>query len=398
MKACFVRFYVLIVLATYSLGSALGSESLVEIRRLPDGAMQPQVVVDGRGVVHVVYLAGDLRASDVFYVSSKDWGRSFSQPRRVNSLAGSATAAGAIRGAQIAVGRGGRVHVAWNGSSKAKPRGPLNPEMPADSPHNGTPMLYSRLGDDGSFERQRNLMTRTFALDGGGSLAADQKGNVYVAWHGKKKGSAKGEAGRRVWLARSTDGGATFSEEQPAFKEPTGACGCCGMRIFADSNGRLLGLYRSARDVVHRDIYLLASNDHGKSFTGKMLHPWEIGACPMTSMSFSETAHDLLAAWETEQQVYFAKIDRGSTQAGVPISAPGKGHNRKYPALAQDGDGRVLLTWVDLRSRGKPGALQWTLFDSDHNVIESSDDAGTVPAWSFAAAFAGPDGKFVTLF
>ena len=46
--------------------------------------------------------------------------------------------------------------------------------------------------EDGQFEPQRNLMQETFALDGGGSVAADAEGNVYVAWHGSAKGSAKG--------------------------------------------------------------------------------------------------------------------------------------------------------------------------------------------------------------
>ncbi len=65
-------------------------------------------------------------------------------------------------------------------------------------------MFYSRLNDGGTaFEPERNLMTRTFGLDGGGTLAADTVGNVYVAWHGKIPGAADGEAGRQVWMAVS---------------------------------------------------------------------------------------------------------------------------------------------------------------------------------------------------
>ncbi len=368
------------------------SDAAVEIRRLPEGGVQPQVVVDTHGVLHAVYLSGDPKSADVFYVRSQDWARTFSEPRRVNSLAGSATAAGAIRGAQLAAGRGGRVHVAWNGSSLARPRAQLNPEMPSDSPHNGTPMLYSRLGDDGLFEPQRNLMTRTFGLDGGGSIAADAEGHVYVAWHAKKKGARNGEAGRRVWLARSMDDGKHFAAERPAFKESTGACGCCGMRIFANSSGALFGLYRSARDVVHRDIYLLASADHGKTFDGRMLHPWEIGACPMSSMFLSEGSSGLLAAWETEHQVFFSKVDPESLEASIPLAAPGESEHRKYPVLAQNREGQTLLVGIEVKSRAKPGALRWSLFDMDGKFLDRSDQAAAVPASSFAAAFARPDG------
>lgn len=41
----------------------------------------------------------------------------------------------------------------------------------------GEPMLYSRSNDSGTaFEPERNLMTRTFGLDGGGIIAADSTG------------------------------------------------------------------------------------------------------------------------------------------------------------------------------------------------------------------------------
>jgi hypothetical protein len=46
----------------------------------------------------------------------------------------------------------------------------------------GSPMLYSRLNDaHTAFEPERNVMTRTFGLDGGGTIAADPVGNVYIS-------------------------------------------------------------------------------------------------------------------------------------------------------------------------------------------------------------------------
>ena len=89
----------------------------VTLARLPEGAMQPQVVVKD-GVFHLAYLKGDPKASDVFYARSDD-GQKWNAPLRVNSQAGSAIAMGTIRGAHLAVGRNGRVFVAWNGSGTA---------------------------------------------------------------------------------------------------------------------------------------------------------------------------------------------------------------------------------------------------------------------------------------
>src|SRR5262249_43609235 len=168
------------------------------------------------------YFKGDPGAGDLYYVRREPGKTAFSDPLRVNSQAGSAVATGTIRGGQLALGKGNRVHVAWNGSGKALPKG--QGKYPQ-------PMLYSRLNDSGTaFEPQRNLMQLTDALDGGGTVAADSDGNVYVAWHAGRLGNLAGEGKRQVWVARSTDEGRTFATETPAFAEPTGACGCCGMR------------------------------------------------------------------------------------------------------------------------------------------------------------------------
>src|SRR5262249_61714565 len=133
---------------------------------------------------------------------------------------------------------------------------------------------YTRLNDDGTaFEEQRNLMRETEVPDGGGTVAADDAGNVYVVWHGQRKGD-RGEEKRKVWVARSTDDGKTFSVEAPAWAEPTGVCPCCSTRAFADHKGVVYILYRSATAQVNRDTYLLVSDDHGKAFQEAFIHKW----------------------------------------------------------------------------------------------------------------------------
>src|SRR6185503_6702150 len=88
----------------------------VTLARVPDAGIQPQVAVDTAGVVHMIYYKGDPGEGDLYYVRSRDVGATFSAPLAVNSGRGSAVAAGNIRGGHLAVGKNGRVHVAWNGS------------------------------------------------------------------------------------------------------------------------------------------------------------------------------------------------------------------------------------------------------------------------------------------
>src|SRR5262249_51549302 len=132
--------------------------------RVPNKGIQPQVAVDDKGVLHLIYFLGDPGHGDIFYVRSSDEGATFSRPLQVNSVSESAIAMGNIRGAHLAVGKNSRVHVAWNASGK-RVRG-------------NEGMLYTRLNDEGtSFELQRNVFAAAAGLDGGGSVAADDSGN-----------------------------------------------------------------------------------------------------------------------------------------------------------------------------------------------------------------------------
>ena len=52
--------------------------------RVPNGGLQPQVALDDKGGLHLVYYSGDAHHGDLFYARSKDGGASFSSALRVN--------------------------------------------------------------------------------------------------------------------------------------------------------------------------------------------------------------------------------------------------------------------------------------------------------------------------
>jgi hypothetical protein len=368
----------------------------VRLHRLPDSAIQPQAAVDPAGALHLVYYTGDARHGDLFYTRSTDGGATFSRALAVNRAC-SAIAAGTIRGAQLALGKAGRVHVAWNGTMDD---GPLNPV----SGRPGAPMLYTRLNDAGDrFEPERNLMLHSFFLDGGGSVAADANGNVYVVWHGVGQSELKaavteGEARRRVWVTKSNDGGKSFADEAKAWAQDTGTCGCCGMKIFVNHKGEVFALYRSATKSVHRDIYLLHSTDRGRTFQGRLLHKWDINACPMSSMDFAENTGVLACAWETGGQIYWTRITGASGAAGDPIAAPGEGKGRKHPRLAVNARGEILLVWTEGTGWQKGGSLAYQLYDPNARPATDLKQIAGIPAWSFAVPIARPDNGFSVLF
>ncbi|MEW6304333.1 MAG: hypothetical protein AB1705_12720 [Verrucomicrobiota bacterium] len=380
------------MVALLSAGAAFAGP-LVSVERAPEGGLQPQAVVDDKGTVHLVYLKGlngEWKSCDILYVRREAGKKEFSQPIRVNSQAGSATAGGTIRGAQIAVGRNGRAHVAWNG-----------PHVHGQKDAPPAPMLYSRLNDAGTaFEPQRNLMTWTAGLDGGGSVAADLNGNVYVTWHGrdgKVEGGKGGEVRRTVFVAKSKDDGKTFAREVQAVSQPTGACGCCGMRAYATPSGSVFALYRSASTAVNRDMMLLASRD-GQDFQVATAHKWNIGSCPMSSAFLSSAKADVLAAWETNGQVFYSRINPATLKLGPPIAPGGGGEKRKHPVVVANRKGEVLMAWAEGTGWQKGGALAWQVFDASGRPTEEKGRADGVPVFSLETAYVDANDRFVIIY
>ena len=355
-----------------------GAHRSVTVFRLPGGGIQPQAAVDATGRAHIIYFRGEPAHGDLFYITSADGGRTFGDPIRVNSTAGAAIATGTVRGGQLAVGGSGRVHVAWNGSRSIRPA--------------STPMFYTRLNAEGTaFEPERNVMRGSYNIDGGGAVAADRNGHVYVVWHANAAGDGE-EGKRRVWVARSDDDGGTFEREHAVFAEPTGACGCCGLGAFADRGGWVHVLFRSAFEVMNRDMYLLTSRDLGAHFDGRRIDRWNVGMCVMSTQAFAEGASGVFTAWETKGQIYMGRIDPDSGNVSSVNAAPGDDRTRKHPALAVAANGDVLLAWTEGTAWKKGGSAAWQMFDLDGRAIGPVGHAENVPVWGLVAVYARPDG------
>ncbi len=380
------KFALSLLAALLTLGTASAAE--VRIQRVPGGGLQPQAVMDARGALHLVYLQGDPKACEVIYSRREAGETEFSAPLRVNSQPGSAIAIGTIRGAQLALGKGGRVHVIWNGSGQAEPK-------PATK---SSPLLYTRLNDAGSgFEPQRNLIKGTLHLDGGGTVAADPEGNVFALWHGAPPDNTAGETGRAVYLARSRDEGKTFEPERVVSPEASGACACCGMRAFADAQGTVFALFRTASTAMDRDMMLLVSRDRGERFTGDYVHRWRVGQCPMSSEAFTAAGGRVFAAWETAGAVQFAALDAKTAKAASPIG-PAIMVKGKHPVLAVNRAGETLLVWTEGTGWQRGGALAWQVFSADGKPTAAPQRRDGVPMWGLAAAVADPDGGFTVLY
>jgi len=116
----------------------------------------------------------------------------------------------------------------------------------------------------------------------------------------------------------------------------------------------------------------------------------------MSSEALVEGPNGVVAAWETQGQVKFARVDPQSLKLGSPVAAPGAASGRKHPVLAVNTQGETLLAWTEGTGWNRGGSLVWQLYGSDGRpTAEKGRVEGGIPAWGLAAAVARADGGFV---
>ena len=347
---------------------AAPSRGEVETLRVPEGGRMPRAVVDADGTVHLVYVAGGIDRANLLHATRAPGAPGWSEPQRVNRRDLSVAGVGPIDGAQLALGPDDRLHVVWLQPGPAR-------------------FVYTRSRADGSgFEPPRELSTGDDGdLEAGPAVAVDRGGNVFVFWHA----GAGEDARRSVYLTASHDGGTTFEPSRRVGPEAEGACACCGLSALSDRDGAVHVSYRGAGDNVRRGQRLLTSTDAGRAFTDRLVAPWMLAACPVSTTTLSSGPGGPMVAWETGGQVYFAEVDR----IDAVRSPPGQARfRRKNPAVAVDSRGYTLLAWGDGPGFSFGGSLHWQAFDpTGRPVGRPGGGPGTILTGSVAAAVVQDD-------
>ena len=106
----------------------------------------------------------------------------------------------------------------------------------------------------------------------------------------------------------------------------------------------------------------------------------------------------LVAAWETDGQVYFGNIDPAAKRVARFQPAPRESKDRKMPDLATNARGEMLHVWTEGMAWKRGGAVAWQLHDRDGRPTEVKGRADGVPPDGAAAVFARKDGSFAIIY
>lgn len=314
----------LILLTVISIPVFAGIPTVV---RTPNGGRVPEIALDDRGVWHVTYGL----ENDGYYVSSRDGGKTFTAPVKLNQRAGTITV-GAERGPKVALGKDGVIHVVWLGHYKL-----------------GGGIWYTRSTDGGkTFEPERNVQDTQAGSDSP-TVIADRDGRVLVFWLDARTGKDENSpTAHPILLARSRDNGATFSKNEIVKHDHPGlACACCRLEARMGADGNAYVAFRSGYQNI-RDFYLLKGRKDENDFKAVRVSVdnWKLEGCPMSGAAFSVKKDGrVLISWMSQGKVYWTTSDARAAKFAPRHPAPAGEGAANYPTALLDPQGSVLFFW-----------------------------------------------------
>jgi hypothetical protein len=267
----------------------------------------PAVTADKKGVVRLVYGIGD----SLLIRSSVDNGQSFSSPHLITTLSG--LNASATRGPQIVSAKDGVCVVA--------------------STDEGNIFSFIQNSSGNWVKTAKINDVDSVGLEGFVSVAGDGGSNLFAVWL-----DLRNNRRNKIYGARSSDGGRTWSENKMVYTSPDSTvCECCKPNVAMKGKN----VYVMFRNWLNgnRDLHLLQSPDLGKSF-GKAVKlgngTWQLNGCPMDGGDIAISSNgSVQTVWRREKNIY-------SCEAGKPEIEIGEGKGCTMETI----NGQNIYAWT----------------------------------------------------
>jgi hypothetical protein len=312
----------------------------------------PWVAVSASFVTVVWGASADGKA-DVMLAVSRDAGRTFSAPVRVNAVAGDARVSGEIPPRVMLGPRSGGgdplVTVVWN----AKDR--------------GTEIKTATSRDGGrTFAAATSLQRPDASGDRGWQAATlDARGTLHTIWLDHRglatdtKASSAGHTGEHDGVAMAQKSGLYYrsvgsATERELFK---GVCYCCKTAMATGAKGEIYAAWRHVFVGNMRDMAFTVSRDGGRSFEPLVrVHEdkWSINGCPDDGPAMAVApSGSIHLVWPTVLNGTVGALHYSWSKDGrsftTPVRVPTMGAPKpSHPQIAIDARGRVMVAWDEV--------------------------------------------------
>jgi len=219
--------------------------------------------------------------SIILFSKSTDGGITWSVPKKINQVDGDCVDSGnTVEGAVPAVGPNGEVYVAWAGPAgivfdKSTDGGEtwLNNDIFVNEMPGGWDFAIPGIN------RSNGLPITVCDTSSG-----PNRGTIYVNWADQRNGTTDTD----IWLAKSTDGGLTWSSEIRVNNDLPGKQQFLTWMAIDQTNGYLYFIYYDRRNYSDNstDVYVALSTDGGITFHNKKIS--ETPFIPISSVFFGD--------------------------------------------------------------------------------------------------------------
>jgi hypothetical protein len=316
----------------------------------------PDVAVGPDGTVYVAYLVQTpvegrrFPASGLRVARSADGARSFAPPVRPHEDVGFPTS---HHFHDLAVGTDGTIYVAWLDGSAQDRYEAEHPQPTAGDPHAhspdgpGTEVRVARSTDGGRTFAPAVVVAQHTCQCCRTALATGAGGTVYVAWRHLYEDGA-GAAIRDLAVARSTDGGATFSAPAPVHADGWRLDGCphAGPALAVDGAGRLHAAWFTGAEGRQGAYHAVA--DDGLAFGPP--HPLATTTAGPHLALATDADGGVQLAWEDGEGVRLGHVEGRAASPGT--TWPGDRPALAATALAATRGDSVVVVPV-----GRPASL-----------------------------------------
>ena len=189
------------------------------------------------------------------------------------------------------------------------------------------------------------------------ALAVDDEGNIYLGWQTFPDGS---QSGGNIYVAKSTDGGATFGDEVQV-NDVAGKANVGNSQFIAWGGGKLYVVWSDERSDPEGDVYMDSSEDGVAFGADKQMNDsglrYQEDPSVVVGMGTNCKDH-VYSVWQDfrsnqDYEVWGTKsTDKGATfEPNIQVS-PQAPEDQMNPALAVDPQCVVGAVWRDSETNG----------------------------------------------